>query len=101
MAQEETLDHDRHHKKAKELVAKNFNETFPIDTHTKAADASMFYVVMFGYVLGSWKALVSTDIISGQYWEVTYDANKKQSYVDHYFKQSNTCYSDEVYGFMS
>lgn len=47
------------------------------------------YVVWFTYILGNWKALVSTSIPDGAYYEVTYDKNKGVAYVDSYKKFDN------------
>jgi hypothetical protein len=85
--------------KALKLVTHNFNELFFPDAESPAK-FGQFYVVWFAKTLDNWKALVSTDIVSGQYWEVTYDGNKNQTYVDHYVKRSNTCITDEVYAAM-
>lgn len=52
------------------------------------------YVVWFCKTLGNWKALVSTDVISGAYWEVTYNGAKKETYVDAYVKAANTAIPD-------
>lgn len=56
------------------------------------------YIVWFCKTLQNWKALVSTDVASGLYWEVTYNGNKCEAYVDRYRKQFNTAISDEVLG---
>lgn len=52
------------------------------------------YVVWFSKTLQNWKALVSTDILSGYYWEVTHNGDKGETYVDEYRKQQNTVVSD-------
>lgn len=87
--------------KAKNLVAADFNAKFLADPERNVqhlmAVGNDFYVVWFAKILGNWKALVSTDILSGQYWEVTYNGEKKESYVDHYTKASNNAYSDAGY----
>lgn len=54
-----------------------------------------FYVVWFAKTLQNWKALVSTDAVSGHYWEVTYNGDKEETYVDTYLKHSNLCIGDE------
>lgn len=53
------------------------------------------YIVWFCKTLQNWKALISTDVASGLYWEVTYNGDKKETYVDRYRKQGNTCIPDE------
>lgn len=44
------------------------------------------YIVWFAFVLGSWKALVSTSLPDGRYYEVTYNSLKKEAYIDSYVK---------------
>lgn len=94
----EHTDPDQFLYKAKVLATEAFNQDFPIDDLTVAAIPEDFYIVWFAKVLGNWKALVSTDLVSGRYYEVTYDGNKKQSYVDFYVKQQNLCVTDEAFG---
>lgn len=90
-------DHGAMLEKARALVADSINQDFPIDILTVPARTEDMYVVWFAKTLGNWKALVSTDLIGGQYWEVTYDGNKQKTYVDHYVKASNVCVTDEEY----
>lgn len=87
-----TDDPDQYHRKAKRLVSADFN-----GKTLGASTPDDFYVTWFAKVLGNWKAMVSTDLISGRYWEVTYNGDKNETYVDHYGKVSNTAYSDEGY----
>ena len=47
------------------------------------------YVVMFSYVLGYWKALCSTSLPDGRYYEVTFDRSRMVAYVDTYIKTHN------------
>lgn len=47
------------------------------------------YVVWFAYTLGNWKALCSTDVPDGRYYEVTYDRDKGVAYLDTYVKIDN------------
>lgn len=42
------------------------------------------YVVLFCEALQNWKALVSTDLPDGMYYEVTYDGGEKEVYLDAY-----------------
>lgn len=48
------------------------------------------YVVWFVKVLQNWKAMVSTDLPDGRYYEVTYNGDKGEAYVDTYVKILNT-----------
>ena len=53
------------------------------------------YVVWFAYVLGGWKALVSTDRPDGRYYEVTFNNAKQEVYVDTYVKTKGTVLQPE------
>ena len=55
--------------------------------------ADNFYVVWFSKTLQNWKALVSTDIEPGLYYEVTFNGDKQETYVDTYQKVSNVAIS--------
>lgn len=86
--------------KALELVSEHFNKSqtdFVKDrvTHLKP---SHFYIVWFSKTLGNWKALVSTDAMNGLYYEVTYDGNRRQTYLDVYVKMSNVTIPDDLVG---
>lgn len=52
------------------------------------------YLVTFTYILGGWKAMVSTTLPDGMYYEVTYDHLKKQTYLDAYRKWDNVAIPD-------
>lgn len=56
------------------------------------------YVVWFCKTLQNWKALVSTTLPDGMYYEVTYNGDKKETYVDAYKKFDNVVFPDEVTG---
>ena len=50
---------------------------------------SDIYIVWFCKTLQNWKALVSTDLPDGRYFEVTYNGDKNETYVDAYEKKEN------------
>lgn len=50
------------------------------------------YVVWFCKTLQNWKALISTNIEDGMYYEVTCDGDNKNIYLDAYKKWENICY---------
>lgn len=50
------------------------------------------YVVWFAFTLGNWKALVSTTLADGRYYEVTHNAVKQETYLDVYVKVMNRRY---------
>jgi hypothetical protein len=53
------------------------------------------YVVWFCKTLQNWKALVSTTLPDQMYYEVTYNGDKKETYIDAYKKFNNICIKDE------
>ena len=67
--------------KAKKCVEQTTNEVL----------AEEMYIVWFCKTLQNWKALVSTDVINGVYWEVTHNGDKNETYVDMYTKTNNIC----------
>ncbi len=73
---------------ARTLVTKTFNEHME-KTDNFALTFSDTYVVKYSYILGNWKALVSTTVIDGKYYEITYNADKDEYYIDTYVKLRN------------
>ena len=49
------------------------------------------FIVWFCKTLQNWKALVSTTLPDGMYYEVTYNGDKKEAYLDAYKKFENRC----------
>ncbi len=49
------------------------------------------YVVWFCKTLQNWKALLSTTLPDGMYYEVTYNGDEKEAYLDAYKKFENKC----------
>lgn len=66
-----------------------------VEQTTNEVLAEEMYIVWFCKTLQNWKALVSTDVINGVYWEVTHNGDKNETYVDTYFKSSNLCIKGE------
>lgn len=52
------------------------------------------YVVWFTKTLQNWKALISTSLPDGMYYEVTYNGDKRETYLDAYKKFDNVCVPD-------
>lgn len=52
------------------------------------------YVVWFTKTLQNWKAVVSTNVKDDRIYEVTYNGDKKEAYVDAYVKLQNVCVPD-------
>lgn len=55
----------------------------------RAVTTGTVYVVWFAYTLGNWKALCSTDLPDGKYYEVTFNREKKVAFLDTYVKVEN------------
>ena len=76
--------------KAKRLVVEYFNSRVDKtdDVMLKEKDV---YIVWFSKTLQNWKALISTTISDGMYYEVTYNKVKDEFYLDAYKKFENRC----------
>lgn len=58
------------------------------DTHVTFARDEV-YLVWFSKVLQNWKALVSTTLPDGMYYEVTHNGDAGETYIDAYKKFQN------------
>lgn len=54
------------------------------------------YIVWLCKTLQNSKALLSSDTPDGRYFEVTYNGDKKEIYIDAYKKESNQCISENA-----
>ena len=79
--------------KAKQIIVKYFNERVE-KTDEKQITIEDVYVVWFCKTLQNWKALLSTNVSDGMYYEVTYNGDKKETYLDAYKKWENQCVKD-------
>ena len=80
--------------KAKQIVIDYYNGRVE-KTDNKKLTAEEVFSVWFSKTLQNWKALVSTTISDGMYYEVTYNGDKKETYLDAYKKWENVCVKDE------
>ena len=65
-----------------------------VDAHLdKSDDVPLYgiYVVWQCYILGNAKWLISTTLNDGMYYEVTYNREKREYYLDAYKKFENKC----------
>lgn len=69
--------------KAKQIVIDYYNEHVEITDNKKLTESEVF-IVWFSKTLQNWKALISTTISDGMYYEVTYNGDKKETYLDAY-----------------
>lgn len=78
---------------AKILVVKYFNDR--VDTTDELEITfDQVYVVWFSKTLQNWKALLSTTIPDGMYYELTHDGDQELTYIDAYKKFENVVVSD-------
>ena len=77
--------------KAKELVVRYFNEHRDV-TDSEALTKNDVYVVWFCKTLQNFKVLLSTTVSDGMYYEVTFNGDKNEYYLDAYKKWQNVCY---------
>lgn len=61
------------------------------DTHVTFGEDEV-YIVWFSKTLQNWKALVSTTLPDGMYYEVTFNGDKMELYIDAYKKFDNVVY---------
>lgn len=72
----------------KREVVEYFNQHADKTDHKKITEDDVF-IVWACKTLQNNKALVSTTVPDGMYYEVTYDGDKQQAYVDVYKKWQN------------
>ena len=73
---------------ARKIVMDYFNGHVDV-TDKKQITMNDVYVVWFSKTLQNWKALVSTTVSDGMYYEITYNGDKNETYVDVYKKWEN------------
>lgn len=87
------MDEEAYLDKAKRLVAEHANKRMEKSEDVKL-HVEEIYVVWFCKTLQNWKALLSSVLPDGMYYEVTYDGAKNATYVDSYKKWENSTYPD-------
>lgn len=73
---------------AREIVLNYANEHIDKTDNVQITLDNVF-IVWFCKTLQNWKALVSTALPDGMYYEVTYNGNNKEIYLDAYKKFEN------------
>jgi len=79
--------------RAKQIVADVYNQNRE-ETDCYKMTKDDVYIVWFSKTLQNWKAMLSTTVSDGMYYEVTYNGDKKEAYVDSYKKWKNQCVED-------
>lgn len=78
------MDNEEFEKKCKDIIQKYYEEELKM-----LISKSDIYVVWSCKTLQNNKALLSTDIVDGRYFELTHNGDKKEIYVDAYKKEKN------------
>jgi hypothetical protein len=86
------MEKETYAEKAQRLVTKWVEDH--LDKSDPEAPYFEVYVVWFSKTLQNWKALLSTTLPDQMYYEVTYNGDKKETYVDAYKKFDNVRVED-------
>lgn len=65
-----------------------------LDKTDKVPESSL-YIVWKAKVLQNWKYLISSTLIDGMYYELTYNGDKEEWYLDAYKKFENHCIKED------
>lgn len=84
------MDNNKFLKLCKEIVRDYANEHLDVTDKVKITDNDV-YCVWICKTLGNNKALLSTTLFDGMYYEVTFNGNKSEMYLDAYKKFENKC----------
>ena len=84
------MGNDRFEKLCKETVVEYFNSRVEKTDNNTITEDDVF-IVWICKVLGNNKALASTTVSDGMYYELTYNGDKNELYVDAYKKWENKC----------
>lgn len=81
----------------KSQTALNIVESYVLEHLDKSDNIPDFdvYIVWSCYILGNVKFLISTSLLDGMYYEVTFNAQKNEWYFDAYKKFENRCIKGE------
>ena len=91
------MDNEAMMNRAKQLVVDYFNAHVDVtikDVTIKDVTIKDVFIVWFSKTLQNWKALVSTTVSDGMYYEITHNGDKGETYLDAYKKWDNQCIAD-------
>ena len=84
------MGNDHFEKLCKELVVNYYNQRAENTDQKKLTEDDVF-VVWMCKALQNNKALVSTNVSDGMYYEITHNGDKGETYLDAYKKWENVC----------
>ncbi len=84
------MSNDKFLELCKKTIVDYFNNRVEITDNMKITENNVF-IVWSCKTLQNNKALVSTNISDGMYYELTYNGDKKELYLDAYKKWENKC----------
>lgn len=84
------MSNDKFLELCKKTIVDYFNNEVEITDSMKITENNVF-IVWSCKTLQNNKALVSTNISDGMYYELTYNGDKKELYLDAYKKWENKC----------
>ena len=79
-----------------EAVVTYFNNQKDVTDKNAFITEDDVFVVWLSKTLQNNKALLSTTMPDGMYYEITYNGDKKEMYLDAYKKWQNKCIKEEV-----
>lgn len=85
------MKNDEFIKLCKETIVNYYNERVEKTDNFKITEDEVF-IVWSCKTLQNNKALVSTTVSDGMYYELTYNGDKNELYLDAYKKWENVCY---------
>lgn len=85
---------DRRQIKARMIVMSYVNERREKTDDIPLLTLEDIYIVWFVKVLQNWKTLISTNVADGMYYELTYNGDTKETYLDAYKKFDNVVVPD-------
>ncbi len=77
--------------KAKQLVQEYYNSHSDITNWCKQITLDDVFIVWQCKTLQNWKFMISTIVSDGMYYELTYNGDKQEWYIDAYKKWENVC----------
>ena len=84
------MSNDKFLELCKKTIVDYFNNRIEITDNMKITENNVF-IVWSCKTLQNNKALVNTNISDGMYYELTYNGDKKELYLDAYKKWENKC----------